>query len=230
MEALVVGGAIEGPRGEDEEVSGGAGVEAALRGFPVLADGFFLKDNEGEMTGEGFCDHALLAFGDAWGDEGSAFVGKAQEAVTLLGILGGEVRRDALGILAVEEDLDLFWILQQEEVAKGCIFAVVNPEMEAALHEMGNLLAELGAEGIVIHIATDIGEGFGGADNAVVVALMEEEGAKRGRGRAFGRTRRNGNGGELWGKGRDFGVWDKEKGEKKGDCLARSRKVRTFAA
>jgi hypothetical protein len=47
---------------------------------------------------------------------------------------------------------------------------------------------------------------------------------------AFGRTRRNGNGGELWGKGRDFGVWDKEKGEKKGDCLARSRKVRTFAA
>ena len=129
MEALVVGGAVEGPRGKDEEVAGGAGVEAALRGLPVLADGFFLKDDEGEMTGEGFCDNALLTFGDAGGDEGSAFVGKAQEAVTLLGILGGEVRWDALGILAMEEDLDLFRVLQQEKVAKGCIFAVVNPEV-----------------------------------------------------------------------------------------------------
>ena len=60
---------------------------------------------------------------------------------------------------------------------------------------MGDFLAEFGAEGVLIHIAADIGEGVAGADDAVVVALREEEGAKRGRGRAFGRTRRNGNGG-----------------------------------
>lgn len=194
METLVVGGATEGPRGNDEELAGCASIEAALRGFPVLADGFFLQDDEGKMTGEGFRNHTLLAFGDARSDEDGTVFGQAQEAVTLLGILRGEVCRDALGIFTMEEDLDLFWILQQKEVAKGCIFAVVNPEMQAALHEVGNLLAKLSTEGVLIHVATDIGEGVGVADNAVVVALMEEERAVRGRRNAFGRTRRNSNG------------------------------------
>ena len=57
--------------------------------------------------------------------------------------------------------------------------------------------------------------------------LEEPEGTVTG---GIREDRRNGNWGEMWDKGRDFGVWDKEKGEKTGDCLARSGKVRTFAA
>ncbi len=61
MEAGVVRRPVYAPRGKDEQVSGGTGIETALRRLPIFTDGLFLQENQREAGVKGIADDKALA-------------------------------------------------------------------------------------------------------------------------------------------------------------------------
>ena len=187
MEAGIVGMAFVLPRGENEQMARRAGIEAALRRLPVFADGFLLEDDKGQSGIDGIAHNKALALRDAGRDKDGALFGHAQEAPTLL-LVGLRSFRGlaCCCILAVEEDLLLQGVLQQEEVAEGSVLAPGNPEVKLPLHELWAFLTDASAERVLCHVALDVLKHARAIDDAVVVALLEEDGAHGSRGRTLG--------------------------------------------
>ena len=119
MEAGIVGMAFVLPRGEDEQMARRAGIEAALRRLPVLADGFLLEDDKGQSGIDGIAHNKALALRDAGRDKDGALFGHAQEAPTLL-LVGLRSFRGlaCCCILAVEEDLLLRGYFSRKRLPK----------------------------------------------------------------------------------------------------------------
>ena len=78
MEAGIIRITVQLPRGEDEKMAGGTGVEAALGGFPVFGDGLFLKEDEWQMERQGTFDYTQFTLGDAGCYEHRSFFGASE--------------------------------------------------------------------------------------------------------------------------------------------------------
>ena len=174
METLVVRSGIERPGCENQKSSLGASIKTALLRFPELGNRFLLQKDERQTGGQSSRNNSLFALGDSWCHEDCTFFAEAEQAGTLGGILLSEVGRCAVGVLPMEEDLDFIGVLQEEEIAEGGIFAIVNPQVEASLHDVWALAADDSTKGVLVHIAADILQHPVPNDDAVVIARLKK--------------------------------------------------------
>ena len=185
VEALVVApehGQVLGPGGDDEERAAGTGLEAAALGLPVRAYGLGLHVDEAETARQGHLLDALLALRDAGRHQHVATLGGRDQAFALgcpdVGLFGAH----AVGV-AMEEDLVLLGLTQQEHIAEGAIADALDDDAKRALEQARILAAHQEAAGIVAEVALPVLQLPVAHEDVVVVVGLEE---RRARGRSCG--------------------------------------------
>ena len=180
---------IKLPRIQDEQRATCAGFETMAFGLPELTNGLFLQLDDGKALINGSVYHKAFSFRDTWRHEHNALAGFVELAFARLSVAFGLFGREACVLVATMiEHLFLLGALQQEKGSKGGKIVGADAQMQAALHQVGQLLPNHGAQRIVSHITLDILEHAWASDDAVVVAALKERWARRGRSRGGDRS------------------------------------------
>ena len=181
MEALVfaVAGEVFSPGGEDEERAGSAGLKARLLGLPVFADGLGLQVNQAQAARKAFVLDALLALADAGRYEDIALVGRKHQPLAFplpeeRFLCSDHPRFPLFRHLAVEEDLRLLRMPQQQEIAESAVAHAVNYQAEGPLHQLGPELAHEQAPGVVVEVGPPALQLAVAHEYAVIIARLEE--------------------------------------------------------
>ena len=185
METGIIRGFIQPPRRQNQQCPACAGLETAALRLPIALNGLFLQVDDGQSLVDGCMNHKAFSLRYAWRYKNNAFAGFVKLAVTRSLVAFGLFGRKACSLVATMiEHLFLLGTLQQEESAEGSIFVGTYAQMQAALHQVGQLSPHQGTERVVGHIALDILQHTRALDNAVVIAVLKE-----GRARRLGRYR-----------------------------------------
>ena len=145
------------PRGDEEQTTVGAGVDAVGGGVVHLCEAVIDDENHGETMIRGRVDDGLLALGDAGRDEDGAVGGLFEAAAFLL--------LKARRVLAVADDGQQP-PCEEGAVAVGVAGDIAVCEKQTALYQGEGIGADEGRGALALQIAAQGGRGEGGVNAA----------------------------------------------------------------